>query len=210
MARHATHAAQPHKFANRVRAMQNLQEGSYSDGGDRLHWEYYDRFSLAHGTTVNDLFVTANGQNNKTMADTNITLGGQMPNSQRFTVRKFAIQYISNTAITAGATIELINKWIDNTVMAFQINNKFDLIELPLSRMFGMSFSTAAAMSAATSTLPTQYGIFNGLYILGHAPVVLAGQTGFKARFTSYTANDASIDGDQVRMSMIGKLDRAI
>lgn len=201
---------QQRKRAGKIQALNNLGTGTYSTGGEKVHWEYYDRIALLNTTTVQDMFVTPTGQGTKTLADTNTSIGGLLPQGQNFVIRSLAVQYIAKTAITTGAPIQKINEWIDNTIVEFLISNKAPMFQLPLSRILGQSFTTDATMAAATSTMPSQYGVFNGVYKLGGLPLVLAAQTPFKVRFTSITANDASINADQVRLSLCGTLTRAI
>ena len=194
----------------RIVALDKLGLGSYGTTGELLYWEYTDRATLSSTTTAYDLFMNPAGQGGKTAGDTNVVSTGQIPQGQHFTVKALHLEYNAvGAAITTTSDILAIAAWLDGAVMEVSINNKYPILQVPLSRVLGTSFMSATDL-ASGSGVNTQFGIFNGKFSLAGRDIVLAALTSYKVHINVITPSLASRNGDTFRISLAGDLIRAI
>jgi hypothetical protein len=193
-----------------MNAMQNLQTGTYSALGEKLDWSYYDSLVLAAAGTEFSLFQSPiGGPAGKTLADTNMTLGGQIPSAQNFTVRAIRAEYLSH-AQKNTADINTFYQWLRTVTVRVFITGKDALFSKPLTEVMGISmlWSTTPTV-AGDNILISAMGRFTGICPL-NVPIVLAGNTNFEVRVNYPTAlGGASIVADVLRISLAGILVRA-
>jgi hypothetical protein len=191
--------------ARRMRALEKMQRGTFSNVGERLSWSYYDTATLAVATTIFKLFTVPLGTGGKTLDLTNFTGNGALPQGQHMTIRGFRVMYRSiTTTNTAGALA--IGTTLDNTTLEFGIQNKAPMYQATLAEMFGIPISVQTTPTVAGDAMVlASRGIFNGYVPLG-MPIVLAALTPFNFTLTHTAATAAGQAGDHIRVSLVGTL----
>lgn len=188
--------------------IQNLQAGTYGASGEKLDWSYYDRVVLLSTTTVNRLFTVQLGASSKTLADTNLTQSGQIPQGQRFTIRALKVSYVTNAA-RATANVQQYYDVLKNTSVQFIIPNKGPMGQWGLWELLGASSLFALTPTAAGDNIPVIQPRFHGVFPL-NTPIVLAALTPFYVEVTHHTATNAALDNDRIYVSLNGTLVRGV
>jgi hypothetical protein len=201
----------------RRRRRKNLAQGTYATSGEKLDHSYFDtQLIVASSTTPMHFFQNAQGQafntgsSVKGLQHTNMTIGGQLPRGQRFTIRNIKLMYTA-TAQLADATIQLWYEFLANTTMEFMITGKDSLCTLTLQEILGASTLILPAVTSTTFSSTINRIIlprFHGIYPL-NTPIILAEQTNFEVKVTPQVATPASgLDGDWLKISLNGILER--
>jgi hypothetical protein len=195
----------------------DLRKGTYSQGGEKIVFSYYDTcFIVASSTTAMHFFQSAQGQiaNNgsttKTLQHTNTSLGGQIPRGQKMRIDSIKMLYTAVAAFSA-ATILAWYKFLADTTLEFLINGKDSLLTITLQEVLGPAALIIPTVASSTGTelqariiLPR----FHGIYPLS-TPIVLAEQTNFEIRVTPQVATAATgMTGDYLKLCINGMLKR--
>lgn len=187
------------------RGRKSLRIGTYSTGGERLCWDYYDTLTLANGTSVYRMF-TAGLSSSKSLWQTNLSVGGQLPANQRMSI--FAIKgFYSTAAALATVDVQYLYSWLTTTTLEFLIEGKASLFTVTLQDLLGLSTLLAQTPTAAGDNIPLIQPRFHGVYPLRPA-IILAESTTFEVRVTSNVANNQAIDGDYFKIALSGVLER--
>ena len=189
---------------------------------DVITTELYDQLSVGTGSTgtafpsPSILFQTPKGQSGKTLANTNMTAAGILPNPDRFTIWAIACHVSNNSVPTDFANL------LSNVTLELYINNKWwsqgPLVAYPAGRGFKVD-AVANVGVLPTGSAPV-YSVTNGVQdpravaLLDASitieqgeqfSVVLTAQTGF-----STTANTTNPPGNGVTLTiyLIGNRER--
>lgn len=192
-------------------ALQSLQRGSYSNLGEKLDYSYYDTLTIAAAGTEFSLFQNpiGSGATPKTLSDTNMTMGGMIPQGQKLRIRAIRAEYLTH-AVKATADIIILYNWLRAVTVRFFITGKDALYSKPLTELMGIPILFNVTPTAAgDNLLISSMGRFLGINVL-NVPITLAAMTNFEVRINYPTALGAvSIVGDFLRISLGGILVRA-
>lgn len=186
--------------------LQRLQRGTHGAGGEILDWSYYDTAALDPAVNVYPMF-TVQKSAAKPLNQTNMTLGGQIPNGQRMTVRHIKAFYISAVA-HATADVQSLYSFLDNSTMEIFIPGKDSLLTVTLAELMGAATLFALTPTVAGDNIPLMQPRYHGIFPL-NSPIILAGQTSFEVRVTTWVAVAVALKGDMWMLSLNGKLERA-
>lgn len=189
-------------------AINTLQQGTYGAAGEVLDWSYYDSFSLLSTVVSNRLFTVPLGQASKTLANTNLTSAGQIPQGQRFTIRAIKIFY-KTSAAKATAVVQNYYDFLGNTTVQFIIPNKGPMGQWTLLELLGVSSAFALTPTASGDNIPLISPRFHGIYPL-NTPLTLAALTPFYVEVTQQVAGASTLDTDRLLISLAGTLVRGV
>ena len=145
----------------RVAARHRRQENPVMAGVvDIITQPYYDSFSIAANTAVTKqiLFQSPQGQNGRTLNQTNMTQAGFLPNPQRLTVKGLRL-YLSNNSVLADVQNFLLNNSFVLTV------GKKPMLEVPclaISAGLGAYYSAIAETGTAAAGDNISFSTSNG------------------------------------------------
>jgi len=190
--------------------MSALGAKTYSSAGEKLDWTYYDSLVLAAAGTEFSLFQIpiGGGATPKTLADTNVNLGGMIPNGQNFTIRAIGAEYLSHN-VKASADIDLLYNFLRVATVRFFITGKDALYSKPLTEIMGIPllFHSVPAVAGNNENIFSM-GRFVGINPL-NVPLILDEQTSYEVRVNIPAALGAiSLVADIVRISLRGILIR--
>lgn len=152
-----------------------------------LAWDMYDRLNYpAAGTTQMMFFQTPQGQNGKTLADTNMTFAGAMPSPQAFLVTGINLIFFPGEEPSShgvGAASAFVNDtytwWSSLAWLTLHIGSKDYLQEAPLLKfppkngLSGFAASSDATTPAAGLQTLTAYASGGGMPFEVNPPVLL-------------------------------------
>lgn len=183
-------------------------KGAYSSSAsEKLEWSYYDTVSLVSTTLVHRYFVNPIGSGGKTLADTNFTLAGQLPQGQNFTFHAIKVFYWAD-AQYATANILQFYQLLYETTVEIIITGKDSMGTWTLIELLGASTLTGLTPTVGGDNEPIILPSFKGIYPL-NIPIQIGGTGSIELRMTHQVAPNAALDGDKVRLSLQGKLVRA-
>lgn len=194
-------------LASRAKALNRMQQGTYTADGEGIDWRYYDTVTIPSTSQTLNMFTVAQG-GNKTLADTNMTLNGQIPNGQHFTITDIRITYRSTTGLVSLAEMNEMNAFLDTSVFEFTILNKYPMLQTKVSDIIGMGL-IAPVVVAAGNADNSQMGLFTATFKL-KTPITVAGLTSFKCPITLTAAPAASVVGDSMTVYLGGRLVRSL
>ena len=192
------------KGYNQGNAIQRLQQGSRQQhAADKFDYSYYDRMVMSATVTETRLFQSPVGQNSKTLADTNMKVGGSMPNGTNFKAHALKVIYTSSTE---KATMENFYKMLANTTVEIILDGKADLGTYTLAEIFGapINVATTIATTGIGSKDNIQMSVVKGIVPFNY-PITLAGLQQFEVKVRHYVAPDATLNGDWLQFSFNGR-----
>lgn len=188
------------------RALISLQEGTRSkSSGDKLDYSFYDTATLAIATTQHRLFTQQLG-GTKTLSDTNMKVGGTMPNGQRFIAHAIKIMYFS-AAAKPTAFLQSYYDMLRDTTIQIILAGKDDYGTFTMAELMGASEYVALTPTAAGDNIPKLSAVIRGVFPL-NIPVTLAALQTFEVTMVHQVAVVAGLVGDKVRVSLNGRLER--
>lgn len=191
---------------DQARAYKVRQSGS----AEALGWCFYDYATYATaGTTGLQFFQVPVGQSSKTLADTNMTLAGQLPSGQAFLLQSIELVLFPGVnPETATATNQFVNDVyaiMKGGYFLLNIGSKNYLQEAPLgvfppkaNRMQGFS---AVHVTDATADLVVEYGAMAGRPYMLKSPLLLESSQNFSASLNWPTAV-ATPSGQNARIGL--------
>jgi hypothetical protein len=189
-------------------AIDRLQRGTFGASGEKLDWSYYDRVVLVSTTTTTRLFTVQLGASGKTLADTNLTQSGQIPQGQLFRIKSIKTFYVTN-ATRATANVQMIYDVLKNTSVQIIIPNKGPMGQWSLMELMGASTLIAVTPTAAGDNIPVIQPRYHGIFPL-NIPMTLAALTPFYVEVTHHTAPNAALNDDRIYVSLSGMLVRGV
>lgn len=193
-------------MGSRKEALEKLGVGTYGTEGDILDWTYYDTVALAAATLVNRFFTTPLGQAGKSIADTNLTLAGQIPQGQLMDIRAIKIMYTSADAF-ATADVQSFYTMLDQTTINIKLQNKDTMGQWTLQELLGSATLAAMTPTAAGDNIPMIQPKYHGIFPL-NKKIILAALTPFEVTVTHSTAVAAGLANDRLKVGLAGILTR--
>lgn len=194
-------------MASRKEALERLSVGTYGSEGDILDWTYYDTFKMVSATASTfQYFTTPLGQANKTLADTNLTLAGQIPQGQLMDVRAIKIFYTTSDALVT-ADVQSFYTMIDQTTVSIKLENKESIGIWTLQELLGAATLVAEIPTTQTENIPIIQPKYHGVFPL-NKKIVLAALTPFKVTVQQHTACAAALANDRLKIGLSGILTR--
>jgi hypothetical protein len=192
-------------------ALAEMSLGTYASTGEKIDWSYYDSLVLTATGTEFSLFQVpiGGGATPKTLADTNMTNGGVLPQGQKFVVRAIRAEYLSHNS-KGSADIDILYNFLRAATVRFFITGKDALFSKPLTEVMGipMLWHTLPTVAGNNESISSM-GRFVGVNVL-NVPITLAALTNFEVRINIPAALGAvSIVADVLRLSLAGILVRA-
>lgn len=187
-----------------------LDDGTWGEGGETLHYPVYDRMRMLNAQAVNtrSLFKSAVGTTREgnvlTFADTNIEKSESVPSSQKWTFWKFSCFYQASAART-DVQIQNILDYFRTTTIRCIINSKDDMFRLPLWKFMGHAQLVSAPAVTVNSRFPQ--AIFTGVFDL-KVPIVLQSLTDWEVKIEPLVASAAALDNDFIGWEFDGERDR--
>lgn len=189
----------------------NQQRGTYSKYGEKLSYSYFDTVALTAAGVDYSLFQTpiGGGATPKTIAQTNMTLGGQIPQGQKFIITKLKFFYVS-AAVKAAANEQTLNDFLAQGVIRIFITGKDAIYSKSVQEVLGQTIIWSDVALAASAPFSRSYSWYTGVDTL-KTPITLAALTNFEVRLTTPTALGGGnvLIGDSVRVALSGTLFRA-
>jgi hypothetical protein len=183
-----------------------LQDGTRSKrSGDKFDYTYYDTATLAVATTSHRLFTQQLG-GAKTLADTNMKVGSQIPSGQKLIVHALKIDYIGKTT---KATADLLSYYnmLDQTTLQIILSGKDDYGTFRLTELMGAHQYLALTPTAAGDNIDRVQAIAKGVFPF-NVPITLAALQTFEILITHQTAVAAALATDRLVVGLNGKLIR--
>lgn len=191
----------------REAALTKLQQGTFGEEGEQLEWSYYDTAVIAAATLVHRLFTNPLGAGGKTLADTNLTQAGQMPQGQHLEVNVIKLMYISDAA-QATVDVQTLYTLLSESTISIEIANNKSMGQWTLQEILGSSLQFALTPSAAGDNIPLLTPRFTGIYPL-NVPIIIAALTPFEVTLTHQVAPGAALADNKLKISLAGILTRA-
>jgi len=193
----------------KVSNLSRLARGTYGSGGEVLDKTLYDDCILAAAVLVHRLFVVplGGGVPAKTLADTNMTTAGMIPQGQNIAVRAIKVWY---AGLHQFASADVLNFYamLANTTVEILLPGKDKLGEWNLQELFGCCVTQAATPAVAGNNEPHLSPRFHGITPL-NTPLVLAALTPIEVRIQHHVATAAAIAGDRLYVGLTGTMQRA-
>lgn len=192
----------------RPNALRKLADDSaYSKtAAEVLDWTYYDTIKLVSTTLVHRFFINPLGSGGKTLADTNLTLAGILPQGQNMKVKAIKLFL---TGADAHTETDLLNIFImlKNTTIEFVIPGKDSMGTWTLQEMFGISTAVQLTPSVAGDNIPMPQARYTSIFPLNKAIKIGATQA-FEIRLTHHVAPNSGLDNDTLMVGLNGRLVR--
>lgn len=192
---------------SREEALTKLQQGTFGEEGEQLEWSYFDTATIAAATLVHRLFTNPLGAGGKTLADTNLTQAGQMPQGQHLEVNAIKVMYTSDAAKATAAVQNLYDLFTETTISVEIANNK-SMGQWTIQELMGAATLFALTPTAAGDNIPLIQPRYTGVYLL-NVPIVIAALTPFEVTVTHHVAPAAALADDKLKISLAGILTRA-
>ena len=130
-----------------------------------------------------------------------------MPQGQRHDVRAFKVTYVSRTA-KATADVNTLYLALNAFTIELSIAGKAPVYQKNLASVLGAPiFWTTTPTAAGDNILISSIGRFHGIDVLNISQP-LAAMTPFEVVLTPWTAPGAALVADEIRVDMLGILDR--
>jgi hypothetical protein len=163
----------------------------------------YQAYAAAGGTSFT-FFQQPAGQSSKTLADTNMTLAGQLPQGQAFLVTGMEVPFFSGASATPAIQVgqlEDINAIYKAGFLTLTIGTKPYTQDAPIGvfpQSFGVSGLTAVATTVAATTEVREVSrIVGSPYSLSAGPLLLTPSVNFNVQigFATAVALPSGADG---------------
>lgn len=203
--------AQPKQSKTSV-AQLRLQQGTYSNVGQRLDFVYYDTQVIDNTITDHTFFTEGNGRTftaggAKTIADANFNQSG-IPQGTAFDVKYLAMAYIRKGGVIPIADVNAIQQMLAETVITFRIENIDRIFQTTLQDLAGLNFALAMQEAAATDFLDHTIGSVAWKWYKLDIPIPLAALVSYRIEMQHAVAPSANLNNDKIKLLMRGELKR--
>jgi len=184
--------------------MRAMQSGARSKiSGDKYDYTYYDTAVLAAATRSHRMFTQSLG-GTKTLADTNMKIGGQVANGKKLVVRCIKFTYVAK-AQKATAFLQQYYDFLDQSTIQILLDGKEDQGTYRLTEMMGASEYISVVPTVPGDNLHQNQSVVNGILKLNEKIVLPALQV-FEILLVHHTATNAALDDDRFVIGLNGKL----
>lgn len=185
-------------------AINKLEKGTYNPSqGQKLWWVYYDRAILAVAVQQHALFTVPLGQAGKNLSDTNLTVAGEIPQGQNFTIRGIEMIYWHDAA-KSTANYQLYRLMLAQGLLEFWISSKSPQLQINLLQMMG-SANDNIVLGTGVGDQASAKSADTGRFELP-VPIVLASKTNFRVDITHTAAVNTVLDDDEIYINLVGEL----
>lgn len=196
-----------------VAALNSMNAGTYKASGDVIDWSMWDTVTLAAATQENRMFINGRGTTVgaavRNLADTNV-IGrqGGIPQGQKLYVKAIKAVYTQDSDDHTEAFWKDWYAMLEQTTINVDIASKASYGQWTLAEVFNQSVGMILEPAAAADNYAL--GTVNrGLAILPlNLPIVLAANVTFDITMQHWTAVNANLDGDKVKIILCGILER--
>lgn len=186
-----------------------LQKGSRAG----LVIQGYD-YSLFDTEIINNsqvsyrFFTTAVGVNGKTIADTNMKVGGQLPQGKKLTVKGIKIGYLP-ISIKTGYNFQAILNCLNKSVLRFLVDGKEDLGTWTLSELMGFNLPVIADVLDGDNPCDFSTTIRDAVknYFPLNIPIELPSNQIFELEMSHISTPAVSMNGDLLRIMLTGYME---
>lgn len=194
-------------MGSRREALDKLGQGTYGTEGEKLRWTYYDRM-LVVGAVPNTqrLFTIPLGQGGKTLADTNLTVAGMIPQGQQLQVQEILVMYKS-AATKATTNVQMFYDIMEQTTVSVKLQNKESMLQVTLQELMGAATLFALTPTAAGDNIPLIQPKYHGIFPV-RPMIILAAMTPFEVTVQHHVAPNAALANDVIKIGLRGTLYR--
>lgn len=194
-------------------AIQKLQDmSSYSNlAGEAIDWTYYDTAEMDAAVLVHRFFTASLGQQKtgggqKTLADTNLTSAGALPQGQAFRVHLLKVGYVTSAA-KATADLNLFYNLLNNTTVELVVPGKDSLGTYRLMELCGITIAFALTPTVAGDNIAQMQPTFIGKFKL-NIPWDIGATQSFELKVQHHVPVPASLEDDKLILGLNGELKR--
>lgn len=196
---------------NQSAILNKLQGGTYGNFAEILDWTYYDTAKIATGVQVYNLFSekvgTVSGGTQKTLADTNMTASGSIPQGQKLDVYTIKCMY-TGTGAKDTAFVNTLYQFLANTTLKIAIPGKDSMGTWTLQELMGTATLLPVVPTTAGDNIPVIEPRYTAVFQL-NIPIILAALTGIEVTIEAHKAVTAAQNGDLLRVGLNGMLARS-
>lgn len=194
-----------------TKVLDRLQAGTYGDFAEVLEWTYYDTATISATEQTYNLFTQKVGSvisgTQKTLADTNMTSSGSIPQGQNLECHVLKVMY-STGDIKGTAFLNDFYKFLKNTTLEVRIPGKDSMGTWTLMELMGTATQLAMTPTTAGDNISQVQPRYTGLYPL-NIPLVLAALTPIEIKIQTHIAMPATLVDDQIMVGLSGMLARS-
>lgn len=194
-------------------ALEQMNAGTYKASGDIIDWSLWDTITLANATASHRMFVNGLGVvvagAARQLADTNVEgRQGGIPQGQKLYVKAIKAFYTQDSDDHTEAFVKNWYAMLEQTTINIVISGKASYGQWTLAELFGQSVGmimepAAAADNYSLATVSRAVGI-----LPLNLPIVLASNVTFDVTLQHWTAVNANLDGDKIKLALCGILER--
>lgn len=192
---------------SREKTLSTLQQGAYGDQGEVLEWSYYDTAVIAAATLRHRMFTSPVGVGGKTLADTNMTQGGQIPQAQKFEASVLKVMYTSSAA-KATADLQSLYDLLSESTLEVVVGQTKNMGQWTLQELMGNALQFSLTPTVAGDNISQPQSRSTGIYLM-NIELILPALTNFELVLTHHEAPAAGLANDKLKISLAGILARA-
>lgn len=172
---------------------------------ERYDYTYYDA-AVLDATKQNERMFTVPIGGAKTLADTNMKVGGQVANGKKLVCKYLKFDYVSKT-IKDEIGLQAIHDFLDQTTLKILIDGKEDYGTWRLTELMGAHEYVVLVPSVPGDNVSGQNtAITKGVYVL-NSKIVFPSLQVFEVLLNYNTLTDVLLDGDRFIVGLNGKLE---
>jgi hypothetical protein len=191
--------------------MQQLQDGAFGGDADVKQYSIYDTQLVINAAVTQRYFTNQLGSplgaGVKTLADTNMTTAGVMPQGQHFSAMAIQVMY-TTAAAKATADVQSLYTFMNETTVELIRASKYTMWQGKLGELMGDALKFAMVPTVAGDNIPLNQPRFTGIYPLNE-PIVFPALIGIEAEVTNHVVPAAALADDKLCISLQGLLIQA-
>lgn len=194
-------------------ALNAMNAGTYKASGDIIDWSLWDTVTVDNAVGLHRMFINGLGVvvagAARTLADTNVEgRQGGIPQGQKLYVKAIKVFYTQDDDVHTEAFVQQFYAMLEQTTINIVISGKASYGQWTLAEMFGTSIGmimepAAAADNYTLGTVARSVGV-----LPLNLPIVLASNVTFDVTLQHWTAPNANLDGDKIKLALCGILER--
>jgi len=190
-------------------ALKATQGGNRTGVGEDLHFSFWDTQEILPAVLTHKFFAQSQGQGTpvKRFDQTNMVQGGSMPNGNHFTVKEIKLMYTASAG-KSSTFMQLFYLMLQQTTFDIRFIGKDSMGQWALNELFGNSLGVNIIPSAAGDNLPgVNKPIIKAGFFL-NIPIVIPALQNFEVNITHHVAANSLLEGDFLKVSLCGQLNR--